>query len=198
MDRLAADRSGRGDAELVASALRGELTAFDELVRRYQRQATAVAYRLLSNRDDAMEVVQDAFLASYEKLGTLTRQGRFKSWLLRIVSNLALNRRRGRAIRRMAPLDAPAETDRAGGRPDRPDPHSTTGEQQTSAGELRELMDETIDRMPPTQARALLLFVRAGMSQKQVAEILDCSVEAVKWHVFAARKKLKEALKDYL
>lgn len=75
MDSMAADRQGAEDAELVAAVLQGQLPAFDELVGRYQRKATAVAYRLLGNRDDAMEVVQDAFLRAYEKLGTLSAPG---------------------------------------------------------------------------------------------------------------------------
>ena len=80
----------------------------------------------------------------------------------------------------------------------RPDPRVATGEQHASAHELRGLIERTIDGMPPLQAQALLLFVRAEMPQKEIAQMLGCSVEAVKWHVFSARKKLKEVLKDYL
>jgi len=198
MDANAADRQGPSDTKLVAAVLRGELAAFDQLLRRYQRQATATAYRLLNNTDDAMEVVQDSFLKAFERLGTLSRRERFGPWLLRIVANSALNRRRGRALRQTASLERMA--DRGDDRPEsgRRDPHAATPAQLASAAELRGIIDEAIGRLPRVQALALLLFTKADMPQKKIAEILGCSVEAVKWHVFTARKKLKEILADYI
>ncbi len=197
MEPTAADRRG-DDAKLVRKVMRGELAAFDELVARYQRQATAVAYRLLNNRDDAMEVVQDAFLKAYDKLGSLSKPDRFGGWLMRIVSNLSLNRRRGRALRRTASLEALAESDegRAGFNP--ADPRAISPADAASAKDVQELLARAIDELPDNQRQALVLFSIGELPQKEVAEIIGCSVEAVKWHVFTARKKLKEKLKDYL
>lgn len=197
MDPMAADLQGADDGELVLAVLRGQLSAFDELVRRHQRQATGVAYRLLSNRDDAMEVVQDAFLQAFEKLGTLSKPGRFRSWLLRIVSNLALNRRRSRALRRMSPLELNVECQQDRSEINRPDPKALAPDRAALACEMEQIIEQTIDQLPETQRSALLLFVRTEMPQKEIAGLLGCSVEAVKWHVFTARKKLKEKLKDY-
>jgi len=101
---------------LVQEARRGDLASFDLLVGCFQRQATAVAFRLLNNMDDAMEVTQDAFLNAYDKLGTLSAPKQFGPWLLRIVSNLALNRRRSRALRSAVPLEAAAPTAMTPGR----------------------------------------------------------------------------------
>jgi len=198
MEANAADRQGPSDAKLVATVLRGELAAFDELVRRYQRQATATAYRLLNNTDDAMEVVQDSFLRAFERIGSLTRRDRFGPWLIRIVANTALNRRRGRALRRTASLEWIWEADEDGPAPARRDAHAATPEQITSAGELQEMLDQAIEKLPQMQAQALLLFTKAELPQKEIAKMLGCSVEAVKWHVFTARKKLKELLADYI
>ena len=75
-------RRGPDDAECVRATLRGELKAFDNLIKRYQQQATGLAWRLLNNMDDAMEVVQASFLRAYEKLGSLSRPERFGSWLI--------------------------------------------------------------------------------------------------------------------
>src|SRR5881628_3818594 len=77
------------DAQLVAQALAGRKAAFDELIRRYQRQAVAVSYRLLGNTNDALEVTQDAFLKAYASLATLEKPEAFGGWLMRIVSNLS-------------------------------------------------------------------------------------------------------------
>src|SRR5215212_8543451 len=96
---------GPADAQLVARVLDGNRKAFDELIVRYQRQAVAVSYRLLGNTQDALEVTQDAFLKSFSSLATLQKPEAFGGWLMRIVSNLSLNFRRGRKSRQQLPLD---------------------------------------------------------------------------------------------
>src|ERR1700720_2087129 len=97
-DANEAQRPGAGrpnpeppDAILVGKALAGDRGAFDELIRRYQRQAVAVSYRLLGNTHDALEVSQDAFLKAFSSLATLQKPDAFGGWLMRIVSNLSLN-----------------------------------------------------------------------------------------------------------
>lgn len=183
------------DAELVRATLNGGLWAFEKLLDRYQRAATARAWRLLNNREDAMEVTQDAFLKAYDSLRTLSKPERFGAWLMRIVTNLSLNRRRYRALRRKASLDA---SDGDEGHMDMPDTHAATPEQNAAGEDLSRLLWKEIDRLGETQRLALVMFAIDGMSQKDIAELLHLSVEAVKWHVFTARKKLRTELKDYL
>ncbi len=189
---------GQGDAELIARTLQGEKTAFDELIRKYQRQAVAVSYRMLGNVNDALEVTQEAYLKAYRSLATLQNPAAFGGWLMRIVSNLSLNYRRGRKLRSQLPLD-----DLLG-----PQPESAGGGEWMSADsdparamagkELGERLKQALAQLPEKQRDAILLFTVEQLPQKQVAEILDCSVEAVKWHVFQGRKKLKEMLKDVM
>jgi len=199
MDDVAGADLPEGQVEQwVRQAQRGDLPAFDALVRRFQRQAVGVAYRLLNNMDDAMEISQDALLKSFDKLKTLSRPSQFGPWLMRIVSNLALNRRRSRALRSAVPLDA------SGGEEDEPatsaaaDPRAMTPADIVSAGEMEDKLERALAMLPETQREALVLFSMAGIPQKEVARTLGCSVEAVKWHVFTARKKLKEILAEYL
>ena len=174
------------------------MRAFDELVRRYQRRAVAVAYSLLNHRDDAMEVAQEAFLKAYEKLNTLSEPGRFGHWLMRIVSNLALNRRRARALRKGESLQYAPPNGSERSAMSRPDKRAPSPLEAASAGELREQIRREIDSLPDVQRQTLVLFSLSGLPQQEVAEILGISVEAVKWNVFMARKKLKDKLKDYL
>ena len=182
------------DAELVRSALAGDRTGFDELIRRYQRQATVTAYRLLSNRDDAMEVTQDGFLRAFERLETLEDPERFAPWLLRIISNLSLNRRRSRAIRKTASLDV-AEGEREESLAStRSDPKAVTPLERASASDMMDVIQEAIDELPELQREALVLFSIQKMPQKEVAVILGCSVEMVKWNVFEARRRLRKRL----
>ena len=199
VDNVAGADLPEGQIELwVRQAQRGDLPAFDALVRRFQRQAVGVAYRLLNNMDDAMEVSQDALLKSFDKLKTLSKPSQFGPWLMRIVSNLALNRRRSRALRAAAPLEASGgdEEDRAELPP--ADPRAMTPAEIASAGEMEERLERALATLPETQREALVLFSMADIPQKEVARMLGCSVEAVKWHVFTARKKLKEILAEYL
>lgn len=185
------------DGELVRATRRGELVAFDRLVERHQRRAVAVAYRLLSNRDDAMDVVQDAFLKAYDRLATLSQPERFGAWVLRIVSNLSLNYRRSRALRKTEPLEAP-EGELAHDAMNRPDESAAPPPAEVSAEELRVRLDKAIGELPEMQRQALVLFSIEKLPQKEIAEMLGCSVEAVKWHVFTARKKLKDRFREYL
>ena len=181
------------DAGLVLQARGGDRKAFDRLVERYDRRAFAVAYRLLGNRHDALEACQDAFLRGYRSLDTLAEPARFGAWLLRIVGNLALNFRRARGLRTMLPLDdeqaGPADEARTG---------PTRADEPLLAAELEQAIHQAVAELPENQRMALTLFSMNGMSQKEVAEILDCSIEAVKWYVFQARKTLKQKLGEYL
>src|SRR6185503_19186432 len=110
LDQTAASGSVRedgspSDEQLVTKVMAGDRRSFDELIKRYQRQAVAVSYRLLGNSQDALEVTQDAFLKAYGSLATLQKPGAFGGWLMRIVSNLSLNYRRSRRTRSQLPLD---------------------------------------------------------------------------------------------
>lgn len=203
-DKLSPDtaQTAIDDAGLVRSALTGDSTAYDQLVRRYQRRAVAVAYRLLGNVHDAADVSQDAFLRAYRGLGGLEDHGRFGPWLLRIVSNLSLNFRRSRqtgTARSAVPLDGivegPGEFRSPSGEP------SASGAAAGSrplSDELKGAIADAIARLPDKQRLALILYSVEGLPQKEVAQILECSVELVKWNVFQARKTLRKTLAGYL
>src|SRR5438067_1754723 len=194
------------DGALVRRVLDGENRAFDDLIRRYQRQAVAVSYRLLGNTHDALEVTQDAFLKAFSSLATLQKPEAFGGWLMRIVSNLSLNYRRGRKSRSQLPLDdlLGSGGDAAGGETGR---NPVGSEWMARSGdpvhglESREMgvkLQEALNQLPEKQRQAIVLFTIQEMPQKEVAEALNCSVEAVKWHVFQGRKKLRELLKEHL
>src|SRR5918996_1972151 len=100
---LAAQESQQ-DARAVARVLLGDAEAYGELVGRYMRRAFSIAYRIVEQREDAEDVVQDAFIRALERLDTLQRGRPFRPWFYRIVVNQALNLRRGRAVRRTEPV----------------------------------------------------------------------------------------------
>ena len=86
------------DELLVRQAVKGDTASFDTIVRRYQSITYAVAYRFVQNRDDALDIAQEVFVKAFRSLGMWKPTGSFKSWLLRIATNMSIDhlRRRGR------------------------------------------------------------------------------------------------------
>src|SRR3954468_21393605 len=208
MERNGSEPSPRGpidgptDGQLVSRVLAGDRKAFDELIGRYQRQAVAVSYRLLGNTNDALEVTQDAFLKAFTSLATLQKPEAFGGWLMRIVSNLSLNYRRSRKVRSQLPLDdllgEGQQSQEISGSGSEWTARSDDPLHTLESREMGKRLQQALNQLPEKQRLAIMMFTIEEMPQKQVAEALECSVEAVKWHVFQGRKKLKEMLKDLM
>ena len=206
-DSTAVDRIARpkdvapSDGEYAIKAAAGDRRAFDELIRRYQRQAVAVSYRLLGSSHDALEVTQDAFLKAFQSLATLQTPEAFGGWFLRIVSNLSLNYRRSRKHRKQLPLDdllGPVESGQGESGGSEWMARSGDPLKSLQGQELGEKLQEALKQLPEKQRQAILMFTVDELPQKDVAAALNCSVEAIKWHVFQGRKKLRVLLKDQL
>ena len=192
------DETGERDAGWVQSALAGNKEAFGYLVKAYERPAASTAYRLLGNSHDAVEVVQEALLRAYRSLDRLADPSRFGPWLLRIVSNLSLNARRSRRFGSAVTLDEQRGTDGVTSGDGPPLVSSRSPDYEVQRRELNEALEAALEALPDKQRLALVLFTIEGWAQKDIAEVLQCSVENVKWHVFQARKKLREQLGDHL
>jgi RNA polymerase sigma-70 factor (ECF subfamily) len=143
----------------------------------------------VGNSHDALEVTQDAFLKAFAGLAKLNRPEAFGGWLMRIVSNLSLNYRRGRKARSGLGLDELIEKT-GESMPPNADPA-----RQVQSREMGERLESALERLPEKQRTALMMFTIDQLPQKQIAEILGCTVEAVKWHVFQGRKRLRELMK---
>ncbi len=194
-----ADDPGLEDADAVARTVGGEAAAFDELVRRYQRRAVATAYRLVGDAHAAADVAQDAFVRAYRGLSSLQDPRRFGPWLMRIVSNLSLNYRRSRKATSSVSLEAAAEVAEGFRRAsDATRLTSAAPSERADVEDLSAAIERALQQLPEKQRTALVLFSVEGMPQKEVAQIMDCSVELVKWNVFQARKAMKEMLARFM
>lgn len=191
MEPQASQPAEPSDSVLVRQAQAGDGQAYGELIRRYQRRAVAVSFRLLGHSHDALEVTQDAFMKGFRSLGTLQNPDAFAGWMLRIVSNLSLNYRRSRKSRSAMPLDELVISE---------PPTQTSGDplRAMESRELGEGLQKALAQLPEKQRLAIVLFTIEELPQKEVAEAMDCSVEAVKWYVFQGRKKLKTLLAEHL
>ncbi len=188
------------EVKWVSAAQAGDRAAFDRLVERYQRQAVAVAARLLSNTDDALEAAQDGFVRAFQALGQLQEPARFKAWLMRIVTNQALNYRRSRARHRLMSLSVTTDGDEDEGlslEQQLPDAEPSALE-ELSARELQGSLQEAIEELPEHLRTALLLFCVEKLPQKEIADIMETSLQTVKWNVFEARRRLRKRLKNIL
>jgi RNA polymerase sigma-70 factor, ECF subfamily len=180
------------DARLVGMVLDGQEDAFGVLSRRYQRRVFGVCYRLLGNRDDALDVAQNVLLKAFRSLEQLSDAERFGPWLTRIARNLSLNYRRSRASSRVMSLD---KHDGDGlGLADTLEGRSEQPSQAMGGSELRGHIGEAMEKLSAHQRQALILSSVEKMPQKDIAEMMGCTVEMVKWNVFQARKTLKGLL----
>src|SRR4051812_26731536 len=164
----AREDGGPSDEQLVLKCVAGDRRAFDDLIKRYQRQAVAVSYRLLGNSHDALEVTQDAFLKGFNSLATLQKPEAFGGWLMRIVSNLSLNFRRGRKSKSQLPLDDLLASPQTPGGASGSEWMSVSGDPvHTLEGrELGGKLQEALNQLPEKQRLAITMFTIEEMPQK--------------------------------
>jgi RNA polymerase sigma-70 factor (ECF subfamily) len=179
------------DAALLERFAAGDRAALDDLFRRYRTVAYRVAYRLLGREADALDAVQDAFVKALTHLDRFRGNSSFKTWLLRIVSNAALDvgRHRKRDARvPQAPRDDPPDRY---GPADLPPPDA-----ELDRADLRRRIDAALARLPDTQRQTFVLHVDGRLSYREVADSLGISIGTVMSRLFYARQKLKVLLAD--
>ena len=184
------------DVALVARARAGDVSAYDTLVRKYERQIFRIAQHITQNREDAEDVMQDAFLKAYEKLDQFQGNAKFYTWLVRIAVNESLMRLRKRRSGKMVSIDEDLETDEGTVPRDladwAPDP-----EQNYSTAELADILRRTIQGLPRGFRVVFALRDIEGLSTEETAEALGLSVPAVKSRLLRARLQLRERLSRY-
>ncbi len=170
---------------LVTRALAGDHEALGTLVTRYAASVRRVTRAILGNAADAEDAAQDALLLALVKLDQYDRTRPFGRWLMRIVTNAAIDRRRRRRVRAASVLDDNLAA--AGPLPDAQAERRVLGEQMQAA----------LDELPERYRTALVLFDVEGYSHAEIAEILDVAPGTVRSAVFHARRRLRRRLGDW-
>jgi RNA polymerase sigma-70 factor, ECF subfamily len=181
---------------LVQAARQGDIGAFEELVKRYDRNVFRIANHITQNREDAEDVVQDAFLKAYQNLGQFQGQSKFYTWLVRIAVNEALMRLRRRRPERMVSLDEDIKTDEDS-MPREVADWAPNPEQLYTQAELKDILGKTIQGLPPSFRTVFVLRDVEGLSTEETADALELSVPAVKSRLLRARLQLRERLNKY-
>lgn len=178
------------DEDLLACFQAGQREGLEELFRRYRLLAYRVAYRLLGNEADALDAVQEGFVKVLLHLDTFQRRSSFKTWLLRVISNAALDLGRQRGRQEFLSLDAPDADNPEGPRP-LVDGNPALGLERA---DMRHLLDEALASLPTAQRRTFVLHAEAELSYREVADVMGISIGTVMSRLHYARQKLRAFL----
>jgi RNA polymerase sigma-70 factor (ECF subfamily) len=182
----------RADAFLVEATLSGNRNAFGELVERYQDRLFNTLVRVLGSRDDASEVLQDAFVQAYTKLGSFRGSSQFYTWIYRVALNMACSHRR-RNTRRRDEQSVDQIRELSG---TEPVDNSLQPDQTLLRLEQAEMVQTALQGISDEHRQILVLREMEDCSYETIAEILDLPVGTVRSRLFRARLQLKEVLES--
>ena len=187
----------QSDALAVERTLAGERDAFRVLVERHSNHVFRLAYRMTGNQHDAEEVVQEAFLRAYQKLGQFEARANFGTWVYRIAANYAIDRMRQRQKEEARRQNPAADTNEDGMEQD-PLSHvqdsAPTPERLTQSLELREQMERALAALSHAERTAFVMRHWEGCGIEEIAAVLKSNTSATKNTVFRAVQKLRKAL----
>jgi RNA polymerase sigma-70 factor (ECF subfamily) len=188
------------DARLVEALRRDDPAAPEHLVDRFGDRVYRLALRITRSNEDAEEAAQDALWTAARKIHTFKGESAFGSWLYRIAANAAYQKLRSRRTKAAeVALDDVLPALDAGGRHFEPmDDWSNRVDERALQGELREVLTEAIDTLPPDYRTALVLHDVEGLSNPDIAEALGLSLPAVKSRVHRSRLFVRKRLADYM
>ena len=178
------------DYEIIGRVLDGHTRLFSELVERHQDKAMTLAMRMLRNREDAEEAVQDAFVRAFRALERFEKRSRFATWLYRILYNVCSTAltKRGEPLERSFP-----EWDDEGEEIEIPD-FSAIPDSVVEGEELRQHVVDAMNELPPIYSGITTMFYLDDLSYEEIAQITESPVGTVKARLFRARALLREAI----
>lgn len=182
------------DMELIERTRRGDREAFDELVRRYERQVYNLAYRLTGNYDDASDVVVEAFVRAFQGLHTFRGDAHFGTWLYRVVLNAFYDsRKRAKGPQHTVSLEQDLELE--GDTLARQIEDTSPGPQElVEQREREQVLQRAINQLPPERRVLIVLYHFENLSYEEIAELLRLPVGTVKSRLNRARLALRELL----
>lgn len=182
---------------MVELAKNGDLSAYDELVQRYQNRIYATIYHMTSNHEDANDLAQESFIKAFKALKSFRGNSSFFTWLYRISVNKTINylkQRKKRTHMSLNDLDIQAEHD--------PDMVALVSEntpyREAGLAELQEHLNSAMQKLSEVHRLVVTLHDVQGMSHDEISQILDCSNGTVRSRLFYARQQLQAHLSDYL
>ena len=194
------------DQELIERIRAGDYSAFETLVSRYERKVYALALKLTGNQADAEEIAQDVFLTIYQKLDSFRGESLLSSWIYRVTANAAFMKLRDRRKRAKVDFDEGTAAPTSAGDESLPGVTATypqgdwsnTADVLLERGELGTKLQDAIAALPEKFKLIFLLKDVQGLSNEEIADVVNMSVPAVKSRLHRARLFLREKLQEYV
>lgn len=184
------------DLDLVHATQNGDVSAFEQLVERYDRKLLRLAEHITRNREDSQDAVQEAFLKAFQHLDGFREDSQFSTWLFRITVNQALMKLRKQRTTKEVSLDEDFQAD-GDMLPREVEDWAPNPEELYQTSELRDILIRSLEGLRPILGIVFFLRDIEGLSEDQTAEVLDVSPSAVKARLWRARLQLRELLSEY-
>jgi RNA polymerase sigma-70 factor (ECF subfamily) len=186
------------DTELIAKAQKGDFSAFEQLVFRYDKQVLTIAARFVQSSDDAKDIYQEVFIRVYQGLPKFKMQSEFATWLHRITTNVCLTHRTRRKKHSHVSLDEDYDENEGDPHPSRVVASGAPApDQHTIDEEISTHVRNAIESLSPQQKLVFTLKHYQGMKLREIAEAMQCSEGTVKKHLFTATQRMRIRLKDF-
>lgn len=192
------EEAGPADEALLQRARQGERAAFRQLIERYQRRVYRMAFALVRDHDEALDVVQETFVKVHQHLAGFKGESSFYTWVYRIARNVAidsLRRRGGRGEQVMVQENTLTDE---GVRPAPAAPHSPGPQRAALRAELARELEAALAKLPEKHRTILVLREIEGLSYEELARVLEIPKGTVMSRLFHARHKMQAALRGYL
>jgi RNA polymerase sigma-70 factor (ECF subfamily) len=183
------------ELELVKRAKEGDNKAFEELVKRTQDKIYNLGLKLLGNKDDVLDLLQETYIKAYESLPKFEGRSSFSTWLYRIATNFALMKLRKEKYKKIS-IDEIKEAADGNYKLEIPD-WSNSPYFQYKNEELKEILNEAINSLPPKYKTIFILHDIEGLSIPEISEILSLSMPTIKTRIHRSRLYLREKLSEY-
>lgn len=186
--KLKPDHSSASDEQLVELAKGGDMGAFEELVARHRDKIYARAFSMMRNEDEALDLSQEAWVKSWQRLKQFQGESSFGTWMTRIVINLCLDQLRRRKRQRTESIE---EMDEESGGVERQMPVvNVNPTERLERGELRKRIDHALGQLSHEHRTVLVLHEFEEMEYKEIARTMGCSIGTVMSRLFYARRKM--------
>jgi RNA polymerase sigma-70 factor (ECF subfamily) len=195
--QLAVREVASDDLELVHACKKGDVTAFEQLVKRYGRRLLRISQSVTRNREDSEDAVQEALLKAFQNLAEFREDSQFSTWLIRITVNQSLMKLRKQRTHKEVSMDEDFQADGDVLPLNVPD-RAPNPEQLCWASELRDILVRTVEDLRPILRTVFVLRDVEGLSIEQTAQVLNLSQAAVKARLWRVRIHLRERLNRYI
>ena len=185
------------DMEIVRRVQAGDVAAFDRLILKYRERVYGIIYNMTSNREDASDLSQEAFIKTFQSIHRFNGQCSFFTWLYRIAINSTLTQLRKARLRSFFSLerinsDEPVSREIIDALTD-----NTGADRDTFVHELQEKLNDALQKLSIKHRTVVTLFEIDGLSHQEIAEVMDCSVGTVRSRLHYAKQLLQAELQPY-